>query len=95
MIRKWKRRMSRTAGRVQSELVQPQETVWKIRMMVGQGKVVRGRKGKRLELDEGSTEAPWWAERLFRRKLWGRAGAVWQRQSICQGQEACTARGCL
>lgn len=86
------------AGRVESELVQQCETVSKIRMTGGQGKVVRVRKGRKLELDEGSTEAPWWAERLFRRKLWGRAETVWarrQRQSIHQGQEDCTARACL
>lgn len=59
MIRKWKRRMSMGAGRVESELVQQRETVWKIRTKVGQGNVVRVRKGRRLKLDEGSTEAPW------------------------------------
>lgn len=35
LIKKWKRRMSMGAGRVESELVQLCETVWKIRMMVG------------------------------------------------------------
>lgn len=59
MIRKLKRRMSMGAGRVESELVQQCETVWKIRTKVGQGNVVRVRKGRRPKLDEGSTEAPW------------------------------------
>lgn len=68
------------AGRVESELDQQCKTVWKIRTTVGQGKVVRVRKGRRLELDEGSTEASKWAERLLRRKLWGGAGTAWARR---------------
>lgn len=47
---------------------------------MGQGNVVRVRKGRRLKLDEGSTEAPWWAERIFRRKFWGRAGTAWAKR---------------
>lgn len=58
LIRKWKRRASMGSGRIESELVQQCKTVRKIRMTIGQGNVVRIRKGRRLELDEGSTEAP-------------------------------------
>lgn len=58
-------------GRGESELVHQCATDWKISLAVGQGKGVRMRQGRRLELDEGSTDGPWWAERLFRRRASG------------------------
>lgn len=55
-------------GRGKAGLVHQCETDWKIRLAAGQGKGVRVRQGRRLELDEGSPEGLWWAERRFTRR---------------------------